>query len=92
MLLKKFKKKIRFLGPLIYGEYPASMQSLVGARLPQFSILESRLVAGSIDFLGVNHYTSLYARNDRMRIRKLIMDDAQSDSAVINTGTVTSKW
>ncbi|KAJ3679409.1 hypothetical protein LUZ60_017420 [Juncus effusus] len=74
-----------FLGPLTYGEYPKSMQSLVGTRLPQFSKSESKLIAGSIDFLGMNHYTSLYARNDRTRIRKLIMDDAQTDSAIIKT-------
>ncbi|KAF3337062.1 Beta-glucosidase 25 [Carex littledalei] len=74
-----------FLGPVIYGEYPTSMQSLVGARLPQFSNSESKLVAGSINFLGVNHYTSLYVRNDRTRVRKLIMDDAQTDSAIIKT-------
>jgi beta-glucosidase/6-phospho-beta-glucosidase/beta-galactosidase len=88
MLLKIQKINIRFLGPLIYGKYPASMQSLVGARLLNFTSSESKLVAGSIDFLGINHYTSLYVRNDRTRIRKLIMDDAQTDSAIIKTGMV----
>jgi beta-glucosidase len=70
----------------MFGHYPASMQKLVGDRLPQFSNQESQLVSGSLDFVGINHYTTLYARNDRMRIRKLVMNDASTDSAIIPTG------
>uniref|UniRef100_A0A453SUV4 4-hydroxy-7-methoxy-3-oxo-3,4-dihydro-2H-1,4-benzoxazin-2-yl glucosidebeta-D-glucosidase n=1 Tax=Aegilops tauschii subsp. strangulata TaxID=200361 RepID=A0A453SUV4_AEGTS len=75
-----------FLDPLMFGRYPASMQKLVGDRLPQFSNQESQLVSGSLDFVGINHYTTLYARNDRMRVRKLVMNDASTDAAVIATG------
>jgi beta-glucosidase len=69
----------------MFGHYPPSMQKLAGDRLPQFSTQASKLVSGSLDFVGINHYTTLYARNDRMRIRKLIMNDASTDAAVIPT-------
>lgn len=61
------------------------MKELVGSRLPRFTSEMSRLLAGSLDFVGINHYTTLYARNDRTRIRKLILDDASSDAGVIKT-------
>ncbi|KAL9298306.1 hypothetical protein ACSQ67_024202 [Phaseolus vulgaris] len=50
-----------FMEPLTIGEYPKSMQSLVGSRLPKFSADEIKLVRGSFDFIGLNYYTSYYA-------------------------------
>ncbi|XP_019194076.1 PREDICTED: putative beta-glucosidase 41 [Ipomoea nil] len=73
------------LDPLLLGEYPVSMQSLVGERLPEISGEVSRQLKGCLDFIGINHYTSYYARNDRFRIKKFFMQDASSDSAVITT-------
>ncbi|KAK6157142.1 hypothetical protein DH2020_011390 [Rehmannia glutinosa] len=75
-----------FLDPLLLGDYPLSMQKLVGERLPEIVPEVSRFLKGSLDFIGINHYTTLYARNDRTRIRKLVLQDASSDSAVITTG------
>ncbi|KAL9666507.1 hypothetical protein QQ045_000841 [Rhodiola kirilowii] len=74
-----------FLDPLFYGEYPPSMKKLVSERLPDISSEVSELLKGSLDFVGINHYTTLYARNDRSRIMKLLLQDASSDSAVITT-------
>ncbi|KAA8523782.1 hypothetical protein F0562_010205 [Nyssa sinensis] len=76
-----------FLDPLLLGEYPLSMQKLVGQRLPEITPEMSRLLLGSLDFVGINHYTTLYARNDRTRIRKLVLQDASSDAAVITTSS-----
>ncbi|KAI8557662.1 hypothetical protein RHMOL_Rhmol04G0027900 [Rhododendron molle] len=76
-----------FLDPLFFGEYPPSMQKLVGKRLPKITPKMSRLLIGSLDFLGINHYTTLYARNDRTRIRKLVLQDAATDAAVITTSS-----
>nr|GMC74616.1 putative beta-glucosidase 41 [Ipomoea batatas] len=73
------------LDPLLLGEYPVSMQSLVAERLPEISGEVSRQLRGSLDFIGINHYTTYYARNDRFRIRKFFMQDASSDAAVITT-------
>ncbi|KAL5762792.1 hypothetical protein ACOSP7_019056 [Xanthoceras sorbifolium] len=47
--------------PITYGNYPKIMRSLVGDRLPRFTKSESEMVKGSIDFLGVNYYTTFYA-------------------------------
>ncbi|KAG6790551.1 hypothetical protein POTOM_006707 [Populus tomentosa] len=74
-----------FLDPLFLGKYPLSMKKLVGERLPEISQGMSKLLVGSLDFVGINHYTTLYVRNDRTRIRKLILQDASSDAAVITT-------
>lgn len=50
-----------FMDPLTYGDYPHSMKSLVGNRLPKFSKEQSMIVKGSFDFLGLNYYTANYA-------------------------------
>uniref|UniRef100_A0A161WRI5 Beta-glucosidase n=1 Tax=Daucus carota subsp. sativus TaxID=79200 RepID=A0A161WRI5_DAUCS len=76
-----------FLEPLLFGNYPLSMQTLVGERLPDISPMVSRSLVRSLDFIGINHYTSLYAKNDKTRVRKFIMQDALSDSAVITTSS-----
>jgi len=46
------------------------MRSLVGKRLPKFSDQESKLVAGSMDFLGLNYYTTYYAANNVSKTNK----------------------
>jgi beta-glucosidase len=51
----------RFMDPLTLGEYPKSMRSLVGARLPKFNTKQAKLLIGSFDFLGINYYSSAYA-------------------------------
>ncbi|PIA58417.1 hypothetical protein AQUCO_00500383v1 [Aquilegia coerulea] len=90
-----------FLDPLFFGNYPLSMQTLVGDRLPEITPKMSKFLVGSLDFIGLNHYTTLYARNDRNRIRKLVLQDASSDAAVITTSSrggvpigerAASKW
>jgi len=65
------------------------MKKLVGDRLPEISYATSKFLVGSLDFIGINHYTSLYTRNDRTRIHKLVMQDAISDAAVITTGKLS---
>ncbi|KAJ1424428.1 Glycoside hydrolase family 1 [Sesbania bispinosa] len=52
-----------FMGPLTTGDYPQSMRSLVGQRLPKFSKEQARQLKGSFDFIGLNYYTSRYASN-----------------------------
>ncbi|KAJ6750533.1 hypothetical protein OIU85_001106 [Salix viminalis] len=53
-----------FANPLTYGDYPKIMKAIVGHRLPKFTKEQSALVKGSIDFLGVNYYTTNYAANN----------------------------
>lgn len=49
------------LDPLVYGEYPPLMRKYLGSSIPKFSQEEVKLVKGSVDFFGINHYSSLYA-------------------------------
>ncbi|KAH6822211.1 B-S glucosidase 44 [Perilla frutescens var. hirtella] len=49
-----------FLHPLVYGEYPKTMQNIVGERLPKFSDEEVKMVKGAFDFIGLNQYTAYY--------------------------------
>ncbi|XP_047054939.1 beta-glucosidase 5-like [Lolium rigidum] len=52
------------LEPLISGDYPETMKKIVGSRLPTFTRTQSAAVIGSADFIGINHYFSVYV-NDR---------------------------
>nr|GMD85537.1 beta-glucosidase 40-like [Ipomoea batatas] len=70
-----------FLEPVITGDYPNSMRSRVGERLPIFSATESALVKGSYDFIGINHYTTWYATNDTGLIG-LISSDVNDSGAL----------
>ena len=36
------------------------MEEIVGNRLPKFTKEEVKMVKGSIDFVGINHYTTYY--------------------------------
>ncbi|KAI4351000.1 hypothetical protein L6164_005394 [Bauhinia variegata] len=56
-----------FLHPIMYGAYPKTMQTIVRERLPKFTEKEVKLVKGSIDFVGINQYTTGNAYNDPNR-------------------------
>ncbi|XP_027344196.1 vicianin hydrolase-like [Abrus precatorius] len=49
--------------PVTYGDYPESMRSSVGDRLPKFTKAEAESLKGSVDFLGVNYYTTYFAEH-----------------------------
>ncbi|KAL3825285.1 hypothetical protein ACJIZ3_021314 [Penstemon smallii] len=54
-----------FLQPVLNGHYPQNMRDYVPkGNLQRFSKEESSLLKGSIDFLGLNYYTTYYASND----------------------------
>ncbi|EPS70537.1 hypothetical protein M569_04221, partial [Genlisea aurea] len=65
-----------FIEPLILGDYPLIMRSRVGNRIPRFSPLQSRIVKGSFDFIGINHYTTWYTSDITVKFS----NDAQADS------------
>ncbi|XP_020580786.1 beta-glucosidase 18-like [Phalaenopsis equestris] len=52
-----------FLDPIMYGSYPPEMVQIIGSILPTFSPSDKRKLNNSLDFIGVNHYTSLYAKD-----------------------------
>ncbi|XP_022735573.1 beta-glucosidase 18-like [Durio zibethinus] len=51
----------RAIDPLVFGDYPPEMRQYHGSALPRFSPEETEYVKGSIDFIGLNHYSTLYA-------------------------------
>ncbi|KAL5990473.1 Beta-glucosidase 18 [Asimina triloba] len=52
-----------FLDPIIYGDYPPEMRQILGLRLPIFSLSDRKKLQNKLDFIGVNHYTTLYVRD-----------------------------
>jgi beta-glucosidase len=50
-----------FADPIYKGDYPTSMKDRLGKRLPGFTEEEKKLIKGSSDFFGLNHYTTMYA-------------------------------
>ncbi|KAF8082277.1 hypothetical protein N665_0839s0017 [Sinapis alba] len=50
------------LDPTTYGDYPQSMKDAVGARLPKFTKEQKAKLKGSTDFVGMNYYSSYYAK------------------------------
>ncbi|GMY15070.1 beta-glucosidase [Fagus crenata] len=53
-----------YIEPLMFGEYPKSMKLLVKERLPIFSEEEKKMITGTLDFIGLNYYTSRFAKAD----------------------------
>ncbi|KAF2319498.1 hypothetical protein GH714_016459 [Hevea brasiliensis] len=45
-----------------YGQYPRRVKDLVGDRLPKLTDEETQLLRKSYDFLGLQYYTSYYAK------------------------------
>ncbi|KAF2294992.1 hypothetical protein GH714_030007 [Hevea brasiliensis] len=72
-----------FIEPLLYGNYPSSMRSRVGKRLPTFSKSEATLIKGSLDFVGINHYTTYYAKNNSKSFVNDLLNDSLADSGAI---------
>ncbi|PWZ19585.1 Beta-glucosidase 22 [Zea mays] len=62
------------VNPLVYGDYPQVMKRIVGSRLPRFTKRQSEMVRGTADFIGINHYTSVY------------VSDRPNDAAADTTG------
>ncbi|KAL6903513.1 hypothetical protein ACP4OV_004326 [Aristida adscensionis] len=52
-----------FLDPLFLGDYPHQMRKILGSNLPKFTEGEKQLLKNKIDFIGVNHYKTLYIKD-----------------------------
>ncbi|KAM3410015.1 hypothetical protein ACQJBY_002331 [Aegilops geniculata] len=53
------------LDPLVKGDYPEIMKKKAGSRIPSFTKQQSELIRGAIDFVGINHYTSVYVSDGK---------------------------
>lgn len=70
-----------FMEPLVFGDYPDIMKKNAGKKLPAFTKLESELVKGSIDFIGLNHYMTINIK-DQSSSLKMDNRDFNADMAV----------
>ncbi len=52
-----------FADPIYLGDYPKVMRDRLGDRLPVFTEEDKKMILGSSDFFGLNHYTGSYASN-----------------------------
>uniref|UniRef100_A0ACD6AMX9 Uncharacterized protein n=1 Tax=Avena sativa TaxID=4498 RepID=A0ACD6AMX9_AVESA len=78
-----------FMDPLTTGDYPLSMKTLVGNRLPKFTREQAKAVKGSFDFIGLNYYSARYARNTKhnSNSNKSYSTDSRTDQTVERNGT-----
>ncbi|KAK9136880.1 hypothetical protein Sjap_007474 [Stephania japonica] len=67
-----------FMDPLVFGDYPDIVKKNAGLRIPSFTTEESKLVKGSWDFFGLNHYITAHVQDDsdslKMKQRDVSMD------------------
>nr|XP_027087621.1 beta-glucosidase 42-like [Coffea arabica] len=49
-----------YLDPIFYGDYPETMRERLGEKLPEFSQKDKELLRNSLDFVGLNHYTTRF--------------------------------
>ncbi|KAL2328840.1 hypothetical protein Fmac_022267 [Flemingia macrophylla] len=75
-----------FMDPLTCGDYPKSMRSLVRTRLPKFTKEQSKQLAGSFDFIGLNYYSTTYASDapHLINARSNYITDSLVNPACIN--------
>ncbi|CAM8900805.1 unnamed protein product [Rhodiola kirilowii] len=48
------------MDPLIFGDYPKEMRLFHRNNIPKFTLKETLFLKGSLDFIGLNHYTTSY--------------------------------
>jgi hypothetical protein len=62
------------------------MKKAAGTRLPSFTSHESELVTGAFDFIGLNHYSSIYASNNPDASGMALRDQAADVGALFRGG------
>ncbi|XP_020269029.1 beta-glucosidase 12-like [Asparagus officinalis] len=78
-----------FMDPIATGDYPFTMRAVAGDRLPKFTPQQSKMLRGSYDFLGLNYYTTQYARSISFLMNKVnftIDDDIHAFTTGIRNG------
>ncbi|KAF3434922.1 hypothetical protein FNV43_RR22009 [Rhamnella rubrinervis] len=82
-----------FLHPLVFGDYPETMKRNVGSRIPAFTSNESKLVKGSLDFVGILYYTYAIVKDNpdslKMQLRDFGADMAASILLQVVVPTMT---
>lgn len=73
------------MDPVVYGDYPPEIRQLVGSRLPTFTTEQREKLRSSLDFIGINQYTSFYVK-DCMFTPCNSIDSFLGDALVYRTG------
>ena len=58
----------QFLDPLLLGRFPEELVEVFGPDRPRLSREDFELLAGSVDFLGINYYTRSVTRHDEAAV------------------------
>lgn len=58
------------MNPFVFGDYPSIMKMAAGTRIPTFTTYEAKLVKGSVDFIGLNHYITVSVKDRPSSIEK----------------------
>lgn len=58
----------------MFGDYPDTMKSNIGSRLPKFTREESIQVKGAIDFIALNHYQTVHVKDSSSSLESKIRD------------------
>ncbi|KAK1562811.1 hypothetical protein Q3G72_017470 [Acer saccharum] len=53
-----------YLHPIYYGDYPEVMRKKLGDQLPEFTQEDKDLLRNTLDFIGLNHYTSRFIAHE----------------------------
>ena len=64
----------RIMEPLVHGDYPISMKTNAGARIPAFTNRESEQVKGSSDFIGLIHYYNINVTDNSDALNEKLRD------------------
>ncbi|KAK1292242.1 Beta-glucosidase 22 [Acorus calamus] len=70
------------MNPLVFGDYPDVMKEKAGSRLPRFTKAESERLMSSFDFIAINHYISLYVKDDTHNSTTSPLHDYYDDASV----------
>lgn len=58
------------------------MKKIAGSSLPSFNKYQSQQLKGSLDYIGLNFYTSVYVK-DNVNVSKLNLRDYNGDVSVL---------
>jgi beta-glucosidase len=72
-----------FFDPFVFGDYPESIRNIVGSRLPSFTKEHAQRLQGSLDFIGVDHYFTMYCFDVPRKSAPMSRDYAQDMSVGI---------
>ncbi|XP_049408471.1 beta-glucosidase 11-like [Solanum stenotomum] len=78
------------MNPFVFGDYPSIMKKAAGTRIPTFTTYEAKLVKGSVDFIGLNHYITVSVKDRPSSIEKHSRDFGADMAAEVSLEALTA--